>query len=165
MLRGHHLSLFPVSLSVFSLVPDVLFAWSRVLEYAKIRISLNNNDREQVLWAHETKHPTQTLVFTGRQPGWGHCYLTSSQNFCSLVTFTVRYRTHLFSSSRGFCACEVNRDQKRGKYRRLPSTRTFKGDRSKWLEKRKRDGEECKYHAHLTSRAARYILPFQWKRN
>ena len=26
--------------------------------------SYNKNDRDQVLWAHETKHPTQTLVFT-----------------------------------------------------------------------------------------------------
>ena len=43
--------------------------------------SYNKNDRDQVLWAHETKHPTQTLVFTetaGRQPGWGRCYLRSS---------------------------------------------------------------------------------------
>ena len=33
--------------------------------------SINNNDRDQVLWARETEHPTQTLVFTktaGRQP-------------------------------------------------------------------------------------------------
>ena len=33
--------------------------------------------RDQVLWARETEHPTQTLVFiktAGRQPGWGHCY-------------------------------------------------------------------------------------------
>ena len=45
------------------------------------RKSLNNNDRDQILWARETEHPTQTLVFTktaGRQPGWGHCYLRSS---------------------------------------------------------------------------------------
>ena len=56
------MSLFAVSLSVFSLVPDVLFDCSRVLEYAKIRISLNNNDRDQVLRALETKHSTQTLV-------------------------------------------------------------------------------------------------------
>ena len=48
MLRGHHLILFPLSLSVFSLVQDVLFDRSRVLEYAKIRKSLNNNDRDQV---------------------------------------------------------------------------------------------------------------------
>ena len=138
---------------------------------AYLRISLNNNDRDQVSWAHETKHLIQTLVFTKtavRQPGWGHCYLRSSLKyglFYSLPTFTVRYRTHLFSLSPGFCACEVNHDQKRGKYRRLPLTRTFKGDRSKWLEIRKRDGEECKYHAHLTSRVARNIFPFQWKRN
>ena len=26
--------------------------------------SLNKNDRDQVLWAHETEHPIQTLVFT-----------------------------------------------------------------------------------------------------
>ena len=26
--------------------------------------SFNNNDRDQVLWARETVHPTQTLVFT-----------------------------------------------------------------------------------------------------
>ena len=37
----------------------------------------------QVLWAHETEHPNQTLVFTktaGRQPGAGHCYRRSSQD-------------------------------------------------------------------------------------
>ena len=28
------------------------------------RNSLNKNDRDQVLWARETEHPTQTLVFT-----------------------------------------------------------------------------------------------------
>ena len=28
------------------------------------RKSLNKNDRDQVLWARETEHPTQTLVFT-----------------------------------------------------------------------------------------------------
>ena len=46
------------------------------------RKSLNNNNRDQVLWACETEHPSQTLVFTktaGRQPGLGHCYLKSSQ--------------------------------------------------------------------------------------
>ena len=37
--------------------------------------SLNNHDRDQLLWARETEHPTQTA---GRQPGWGHCYLRSS---------------------------------------------------------------------------------------
>ena len=26
--------------------------------------SFNKNDRDQVLWAHETEHATQTLVFT-----------------------------------------------------------------------------------------------------
>ena len=37
----------------------------------------------QVLWAHETEHPNQTLVFTktaGRQPGAGHCYRKSSRD-------------------------------------------------------------------------------------
>ena len=37
--------------------------------------SLNNSDRDQVLWARETEHPSQTFVFTktaGRQPGWRH---------------------------------------------------------------------------------------------
>ena len=28
------------------------------------RKSLNNNDLDEVLWARETKHLTQTLVFT-----------------------------------------------------------------------------------------------------
>ena len=35
--------LSPVSLSVFSLVPDLLFDCSRVLEYAKIRAVLQSN--------------------------------------------------------------------------------------------------------------------------
>ena len=35
--------LSPVSLSVFSLVPDLLFDFSRVLEYAKIRTVLQSN--------------------------------------------------------------------------------------------------------------------------
>ena len=35
-------SLSPVSLSVFSLVPDLLFDCSRVLEYAKIRTVLQS---------------------------------------------------------------------------------------------------------------------------
>ena len=36
-------SLTPVSLSVFSLVPDLLFNCSRVLEYAKMRTVLQSN--------------------------------------------------------------------------------------------------------------------------
>ena len=56
--------------------------WSLVMKRRRVsRKSLNNNDRDQILWARETEHPTQTLVFTktaGRQPGWGHCYLRSS---------------------------------------------------------------------------------------
>ena len=46
--------------------------------------TLNNTDRDQVLWARETDHRTQTLVFTetaGHQPGHGgHSYLRSSWN-------------------------------------------------------------------------------------
>ena len=50
--------------------------------------SFNNKDRDQVLWAHETEHPTQALTFTktaGRQPGWGHCYLRSSALSSTMV--------------------------------------------------------------------------------
>ena len=90
-MRGLHLRLSPVSLYVFSLVPEVLFDCLRAPEYAKIRKSLHNNDKDLVLWARETEHPNQTVLFTkaaGRQPGWSHCYLRSSQKhglFCSLV--------------------------------------------------------------------------------
>ena len=51
------------------------------LRWRERRKSLNKNVWDQVLWARETEHPTQTLVFTktaGRRPGWGHCYLRSS---------------------------------------------------------------------------------------
>ena len=34
------------------------------LKSLKGRKSFNKNSRDQVLWARETKHPTQTLVFT-----------------------------------------------------------------------------------------------------
>ena len=47
-----------------------------------------NNDRNQVLWASETEHPTQALTFTktaGRQPGWGHCYVRSSALSSTMV--------------------------------------------------------------------------------
>ena len=40
--RTARASVFPVSLSVFSLVPDLLFNCSRVLEYAKIRTVLRS---------------------------------------------------------------------------------------------------------------------------
>ena len=40
--RAKHASLSPVSLSVFSLVPDLLFYCSRVLEYAKIQTVLQS---------------------------------------------------------------------------------------------------------------------------
>ena len=58
------------------------------------RKSLNNNDRDQVLWGRDTERPTQTLVFTksaGRQPGWGHCYLRSSQS--PALGFSMRPRS------------------------------------------------------------------------
>ena len=58
------------------------------------RKSLNNNDRDQVLWGRDTECPTQTLVFTksaGRQPGWGHCYLRSSQS--PALGFSMRPRS------------------------------------------------------------------------
>ena len=41
--RAKRASLTPVSLSVFSLVPDLLFDCSRVLEYAKMRTVLQSN--------------------------------------------------------------------------------------------------------------------------
>ena len=52
------------------------------------RKSFNNNDRDQVLRARETEHPTQALTFTqtaGRQPGLGHCYLRSSALSSTMV--------------------------------------------------------------------------------
>ena len=42
------------------------------------RKPFNNNDRDQVLRARETDHPTQAFTFTktaGRQPGWGHSFI------------------------------------------------------------------------------------------
>ena len=41
--RASHARLSPVSLSVFSFVPDLLFDCSRVLEYAKIRTVLQSS--------------------------------------------------------------------------------------------------------------------------
>ena len=52
------------------------------------RKPFNNNDRNQVLWASETEHPTQALTFTktaGCQPGWGHCYVRSSALSSTIV--------------------------------------------------------------------------------
>ena len=34
------------------------------MKYHTVGKSLNKNDRDQVLWARETEHPSQTLVFT-----------------------------------------------------------------------------------------------------
>ena len=57
----------------------------------------HNNDGDQVLWAPETEHPTQTLVLTkiaGYQPGWGHCFLRSSVA-SSLLFATLETRGEL----------------------------------------------------------------------
>ena len=44
-------SLSPVSLSVSSLVPDLLFDCSRVLEYAKIRTVLQSNNKLETIFS------------------------------------------------------------------------------------------------------------------
>ena len=54
-----------------------------ILPSISIEKILNKNNRDQVLRARETRHLTQTLVFSKTrwtpQPGWGHCHLKSSQ--------------------------------------------------------------------------------------
>ena len=45
--RAKLASLTPVSLSVFSLFPDLLFDCSRVLEYAKIRTVLQSSANQE----------------------------------------------------------------------------------------------------------------------
>ena len=47
--RASHPRLSPVSLSVFALVPDLLFDCSRVLEYAKIRTVLQSRHKVNVV--------------------------------------------------------------------------------------------------------------------
>ena len=53
--------LSPVSLSVFSIIPDLLFDCSRVLEYAKIRTVLQSNierdESRHLLFPSETVSP------------------------------------------------------------------------------------------------------------
>ena len=47
--RASHPRLSPVSLSVFGLVPDLLFDCSHVLEYAKIRTVLQSRHKANVV--------------------------------------------------------------------------------------------------------------------
>ena len=63
--------LSPVSLSVFSLVPDLLFDCSRILEYAKIRTALQSTplqkpQRNTVLVCDQKPYPVWLLCWRKR---------------------------------------------------------------------------------------------------
>ena len=58
-------SLSPVSLSVFSLVPDLLFDCSRVLEYAKIRTVLQSNNKLETIFSLFLYLANKWLQITG----------------------------------------------------------------------------------------------------
>ena len=87
-------------------------------------------------------------------------------SFCAFLTLRISKAIQLMNEGDTLWGREL--------YSRLPisnlrgKSKKFDllGDRSRWLEIRKRDqGKECKYQAHFTSKAARYILPFwKWKK-
>ena len=73
------------------------------------RKSLNKNDWDQVLWARETEHPTQTLVFTKPldTTTWSLCAFSQALLVNSLM-WRIRGKDH---ERRNYFAARNNKAQ------------------------------------------------------
>ena len=82
-----HLS--PVSLSVFSIIPDLLFDCSRVLEYAKIRTVLQSTE----------SHSTRKF---GTSHDFSHYFSQLWVQNLTFLSFWGLARLHIFQKEQGY---------------------------------------------------------------